>query len=322
MKRATPKVWSADVALAVSNASLAVGRVEGVSGSMPQAVGRHLRLIAADHPGDAKTADAEALRIVLAVAGESAALTDLLLESGDDEAVIARCGNVVVAAVRTERALRTLGMRIDADRRCAETSAAGRYGAAVLELLIERDRLSVRDGAEQLSASPTTIGSVLERLVQLGIAEEITGKRRGRWFRYSALREAMRDVIQPETAAIAVHNGAVHNEGVAMTARPVREWVPVVVERVFAGSDAQRVVLFGSVARGDERADSDIDLLVVLPHVTRAHDDAVRIMRLLRDIPCGVDVIVTDDDRLAKQSKVPGVIRVALREGRTFERAA
>jgi len=60
----------------------------------------------------------------------------------------------------------------------------------------------------------------------------------------------------------------------------------------------------------------------VLPHVTRAHDDAVNIMRLLRDIPCGVDVIVTDDDRLVLQSKVPGVIRVALREGRTFERAA
>ena len=317
MKRATPKVWSADVALAVSKASLAVGRVEGVLGSMPQAVGRHLRLIAADHPGDAQTADSEALRIVLAVAGQSAALTDLLLGSGDDEAVIARCENVVLVAVRTERALRTLGMRIDADRRCAETSAAGRYGTAVLELLIERDRLSVRQGAEQLSASPTTIGSVLERLVQLGIAEEITGKRRGRWFRYAALREAMRDVLHPEIETVTVHNG-----DMAMAARPVREWVPVVVERVFRGSDAQRVVLFGSVARGDERADSDIDLLVVLPHVTRAHDDAVRIMRLLRDIPCGVDVIVTDDDRLARQSKVPGVIRVALREGRTFERAA
>lgn len=316
MKRPTPKAWSAEVALAVSQASLAVGRVEGVLGSLPQAVGRHLRLIAAEHPGDAKPADAEALRVVLAVAGESAPLTDMLLESGDDEAVIARCENVVLVAVRTERALRTIGMRLDADRRRAEASAAGRYGAAVLELLIERDRLSVRDGAEQLSASPTTIGSVLERLVQLGMAEEITGKRRGRWFRYAALREAMRGVLQPETA-VTVHNGEM-----AMTARPVREWVPVVVERVFQGSDAQRVVLFGSVARGDERADSDIDLLVVLPHVTRAHDDAVRIMRLLRDIPCGVDVIVTDDDRLALQSKVPGVIRVALREGRTFERAA
>ena len=293
----------------------------GCVGLLPQAVGRHLRLIAAEHPGDAKPADAEAMRVVLAVASESAALTDMLLESGDDEAVIARCENVVRLAVRTERALRTIGMRLDADRRRVEASAAGRYGAAVLELVIERDRLSVRDGAEQLGASPTTIGAVLERLVQLGIAEEITGKRRGRWFRYAASREAMRDLLQPETA-ITVHNGDVHNEDGAMTARPVREWVPVVVERVFRGSDAQRVVLFGSVARGDERVDSDIDLLVVLPHVTRAHDDAVRIMGLLRDIPCGVDVIMTDDERLARQSKVPGVIRVALREGRTFERAA
>ena len=107
-----------------------------------------------------------------------------------------------------------------------------------------------------------------------------------------------------------------------MTTRLVRDWVPIVVDRVFRGSDARRVVLFGSVARGDERADSDIDLLVVLPHVTRAHDDAVKLMQLLRDIPCGIVVIATDEDRLAVQSKVPGVIRVALREGRTFVRAA
>ncbi len=316
MNRPTPKSWSAQVARAVSQASVAVGRVEGVLGSLPQAVGRHLWLLAGEQPGDAKPADGEALRIVLAVTSESAVLTDMLLESGDDEAVIARCENVVVLAGRTERALRMIGVRLDVDRRRVEASSAGRYGSAVLELLIERDRVSVRDGAERLGASPTTIGSVLERLVQLGIAVETTGKRRGRWFRYAALREAMSDVLQPETA-VAVHNGEM-----TMAARPVREWVPIVVERVFQGSDAQRVVLFGSVARGDERADSDIDLLVVLPHVTRAHDDAVNIMRLLRDIPCGVDVIVTDDDRLARQSKVPGVIRVALREGRTFERAA
>lgn len=120
-----------------------------------------------------------------------------------------------------------------------------------------------------------------------------------------------------EPALIAGHNGHM-----AMTTRLVRDWVPIVVDRVFRGSDARRVVLFGSVARGDERADSDIDLLVVLPHVTRAHDDAVKLMQLLRDIPCGIVVIATDEDRLAVQSKVPGVIRVALREGRTFVRAA
>ena len=316
MNVATPKAWSARVALAVSQASLAVGRVEGALSAHPQAVGRHLQLMTGEHPGDAKPAEAEALRVVLAVVGDDAELTNMLLEAGDDEAVIDRCENVRVVAVRTERALQTISARLDTDRRCVKASKAGRYGAPVVELLIERDRLSVRDGVEALGGTPATIGAVLERLVELGIAEEITGKRRGRWFRYAAFRDLIHDVLQPETA-VTVHNGSM-----AMEERPVREWVPVVVERVFRGSDAQRVVLFGSVARGDERADSDIDLLVVLPHVTRAHDDAVRIMGLLRDIPCGVDVIVTDEERLVTQSKVPGVIRVALREGRTFERAA
>ena len=103
---------------------------------------------------------------------------------------------------------------------------------------------------------------------------------------------------------------------------PIAAWVAVVVQRVFDGSDAERVVVFGSVARGEEGPDSDIDILVVLPHVTRAHDDAVKIMRLLRDVPCGVDVLVTDAGRLERQSQVPGVVRVALRQGRAYERAA
>lgn len=37
-----------------------------------------------------------------------------------------------------------------------------------------------------------------------------------------------------------------------------------VVLRGLAGVEAERVVLFGSVARGDERPDSDVDLLVVV----------------------------------------------------------
>ena len=99
-------------------------------------------------------------------------------------------------------------------------------------------------------------------------------------------------------------------------------YVPAVVAAVFAGSDAQRIVVFGSVARDDHGPDSDIDLLVVLPHVDNAHDDAVRIMRLLRDMPIPIDVMVTDPERLVLQSKIPGIVRVALAEGRSFERAA
>jgi hypothetical protein len=45
-------------------------------------------------------------------------------------------------------------------------------------------------------------------------------------------------------------------------------------------------------------------------------------MRELRDLPVAVDVIVTDDERLITQAFSPGVVRIALREGTVFERAA
>ena len=112
------------------------------------------------------------------------------------------------------------------------------------------------------------------------------------------------------------------NDGMSDVPSGAAAWVPAVVQRVFAGSSAQRIVVFGSVARGEDGPDSDIDILVILPRITRAHDDAVRIMGLLRDIPVGVDVLVTDSNRLERQSRTPGVIRVALREGRTYERVA
>jgi len=104
--------------------------------------------------------------------------------------------------------------------------------------------------------------------------------------------------------------------------RPLADWVPDVIQRVFERTDALRVVVFGSVQRGDDGPDSDIDLLVVLPRVMRRHDDAVRVLRQLRDLPVPVEVIVVDDALLERESHVRPVVRAALREGRTVERAA
>ena len=104
--------------------------------------------------------------------------------------------------------------------------------------------------------------------------------------------------------------------------RALADWVPVVTRRIFDRCNAKRIVVFGSVARGDDGPNSDIDLVVVLDHVSNSHDDAVRVLTELRDLPVPVDVIVTDETRLATQAKTPGVVRVALREGKVIERAA
>jgi predicted nucleotidyltransferase len=104
--------------------------------------------------------------------------------------------------------------------------------------------------------------------------------------------------------------------------RVLASWVPDVTDRIFERTEAIRVLVFGSVGRGDDGPDADIDLLVVLPAVTRQHDGAVRVLRELRDLPVPVDVVVVDEAELEREAQLPGLIRVALREGRVIERDA
>lgn len=78
-----------------------------------------------------------------------------------------------------------------------------------------------------------------------------------------------------------------------------------------------RVILFGSHARGEAGADSDLDFLVIERRVEDRVDESVRLRRTLRGLGVPVDVIVVDEDLAARRAKVPGtVVHRALREGR------
>ena len=98
--------------------------------------------------------------------------------------------------------------------------------------------------------------------------------------------------------------------------RSLIEWATQVADRIVERCGASRVVLFGSVARGDDGPDSDIDLLVVIPIVGRRHDTSVRVLNELRDLPVPVSITVVDPARIDEEASVPGVVRVAMREGR------
>ena len=90
-------------------------------------------------------------------------------------------------------------------------------------------------------------------------------------------------------------------------------------ERIVQTFDPIRVVLFGSRARGDEHAGSDVDLLVVLPKVENKRGVAIAIRRLLRDVPIAKDIIVTSPQEIARRGNLVGsVLRPALREGRVL----
>ena len=100
--------------------------------------------------------------------------------------------------------------------------------------------------------------------------------------------------------------------------RSLVAWAPRVADRIVERCDANRVVLYGSVARGDDGPDSDIDLLVVMPIVGRRHDVSVRVLDELRDLPVPVDITVVDPAHLDEKAGVPGVVRAAMREGRVL----
>ena len=107
--------------------------------------------------------------------------------------------------------------------------------------------------------------------------------------------------------------------------KTLEEWLPSVVERVIERFDPLKVILFGSLARGEANYDSDVDLLVVFDRVELENKRklAVDIHRALAGIPVPVDVIVTDVDEIERQGHIVGtVLRPALREGRVvYERS-
>lgn len=95
-----------------------------------------------------------------------------------------------------------------------------------------------------------------------------------------------------------------------------------VIRRVVQVAQPEKIILFGSAARGRMGPHSDLDLLVV-----RAGVDALDLMgdiyRNIRGVGAAIDAIVASPDDLERYRDSYGmVIREALREGRVVYEAA
>jgi predicted nucleotidyltransferase len=104
--------------------------------------------------------------------------------------------------------------------------------------------------------------------------------------------------------------------------KTLQELWPVVVDEVVAAVDPLEVILFGSVARGEDGPDSDIDLLVVLDRV--ASGEKRLLMARIRSAIATfapVDVFVTDPAEMAeRRDDVGSLLYWPLREGRPVYR--
>lgn len=95
------------------------------------------------------------------------------------------------------------------------------------------------------------------------------------------------------------------------------ELISVMVDRIVKQFQPNRIILFGSMARGDTNESSDVDLMVVLNHIPNKHRTAVEILRSLRDVPISKDIIVVTPGEIEREGDVIGTITYeALREGK------
>ena len=78
--------------------------------------------------------------------------------------------------------------------------------------------------------------------------------------------------------------------------------------RILKQVQPERVILFGSWARGEAGPDSDLDLLVVLPFEGPRHQVAITLLMALADLPAPKDLIVLRPEEWERDKNLPGTV--------------
>ena len=89
-----------------------------------------------------------------------------------------------------------------------------------------------------------------------------------------------------------------------------------IVQRILSVGTPQKIILFGSRARGTAQPDSDYDLLAIEESDLPRHKRAAKYRRALADVGAAKDIVVWTPDEVADWRNVPNAfITTALREG-------
>ena len=99
------------------------------------------------------------------------------------------------------------------------------------------------------------------------------------------------------------------------TDRMIKEMVQRIVEKF----NPEKIILFGSYARGTAGSESDVDLLIVMRIAGSKRMTQLGVRRALHDIAIPMDVIVSDPSEFEWRKGVVGTIEwPAVHEGRVL----
>ena len=103
-----------------------------------------------------------------------------------------------------------------------------------------------------------------------------------------------------------------------------RQAIDAMVERIVTRFSPEKIILFGSHARGGAGPDSDVDLLVVMEVEGSLRRTAIEIDRALVDREVPLDLVVVTPETFERdRDQIGTIVRPAAREGTVlYERAA
>lgn len=187
-----------------------------------------------------------------------------------------------------------------------EDIVGSRGRVAVLRVLVNVGvPLSIRQVASQAGLSHAAAGEALDSLVNIGVvAAAQAGRSRVHWLERRSL--TVQDIVLPAFQSEAEQAQRAIDE--------LRHRIP---------ADVYSVVLFGSRARGDNRSDSDFDLLVVELDAaslkrTLQHLDAIA-TEMRAALGASVSVLgYTLSQTLELAGRSPGLLEGVLRDGVTL----
>lgn len=100
---------------------------------------------------------------------------------------------------------------------------------------------------------------------------------------------------------------------------PTESDIQRIVDLIVAEVQPLRVVLFGSVARGEQKENSDVDLMVLVSGDDQRRRTAMRLHVLMAEhkVPLSVDFVVTTPERFERYRESVGLVfKNVVRDGR------